>query len=153
MQNEEQKYTLIDSPLWLSNFVRVYQQLSVNNLELLSEIYHKDVSFIDPIHQVKGFENLYAYFEHLYKNLTSCEFVIEQIIEQNSHAAIYWKMTFQHSKLDKGKHITVYGSSHIRGKNDKVIYHRDYLDIGAMLYENLPFLGKLIRWIKSQAAK
>jgi hypothetical protein len=153
MQNDVTSITSIDSPLWLNNFVRVYQVLSIDNLQLLSEIYHENVIFIDPILQVEGYENLYDYFESSYQNLTSCKFVIEQVIQQDSQAAIYWKMTFQHRKLNKGKHITVSGSSRIQGADDKVVYHRDYLDIGEMLYENLPVLGKFIRWIKSQAAK
>ena len=153
MQNDVTSIISIDSPLWLNNFVRVYQVLSIDNLELLSEIYHENVIFIDPIHQVKGYENLYDYFESSYQNLTSCKFVIEQVIQQDSQAAIYWKMIFHHRKLNKGKQITVSGSSRIQGEDDKVIYHRDYLDIGEMLYENLPVLGKFICWIKSQAAK
>jgi hypothetical protein len=62
-------------------------------------------------------------------------------------------MSYQHVKLNKGKVVTIVGTSHIKGENDKVIYHRDYLDLGAMLYEQLPVLGKFILWIKKQAAK
>jgi hypothetical protein len=32
-----------------------------------------------------------------------------------------------------------------------VCYHRDYFDAGEMLYENLPVVGRVIRWIKDQA--
>ena len=142
-----------DSPLWLNTFVSIYQKLSINNLELLGRIYHKDITFEDPIHKVEGLDNLSQYFENLYKNLTSCEFVIEQVIVQGSSAAIYWKMTYQHAKLNKGKTVTVFGNSHIKAEQDKVIYHRDFLDLGAMLYEQIPVLGKLIRWVKLQAAK
>jgi hypothetical protein len=141
------------SPLWLKNFVKVYQELCIDNLNLLETIYHKDVVFVDPIHKVEGFDNLYHYFEGLYQNLACCDFVIEQVIVQNSQAAIYWKMTYQHTKLNKGKAVTIVGNSHIKGEGNKVIYHRDYLDLGAMLYEQLPILGKFIVWIKKQAAK
>lgn len=153
MQDKVLENITKDTPLWLSNFVTIYQRLSVDNLELLSDIYHRDIIFIDPIHKVEGFENLYQYFENLYQNLALCEFVIEQIIEQDEYAAIYWKMTYQHNKLNNGKNVTVYGNSYIKGHEDKVIYHRDYLDLGAMLYEQLPILGKIICWIKSKAAK
>jgi hypothetical protein len=142
-----------EDPLWLKNFVSVYQKLSTDNLDLLGTIYHNNVVFIDPIHKVEGFDNLYNYFEGLYQNLASCDFVIEQVIVQNSSAAIYWKMSYQHVKLNKGKVVTIVGTSHIKGEDDKVIYHRDYLDLGAMLYEQLPVLGKFILWIKKQAAK
>jgi hypothetical protein len=142
-----------DSPLWLNTFVSVYQKLSITNLELLGSIYHKNIIFEDPIHKVEGIDNLHQYFKKLYLNLTSCEFVIEQVIVQGSSAAIYWKMTYQHVKLNKGKIVTVFGNSHIKSEQGKVIYHRDFIDLGAMLYEQIPVLGKIIHWIKLQAAK
>jgi len=142
-----------DSPLWLSNFVVIYQKLSTDNLDLLATIYHEQVTFIDPIHKVEGFKDLYQYFASLYQNLSSCDFVIDDVIWQDSQASIFWTMTYQHPKLNKGKNVTVLGTSNIKGQDDKVIYHRDYLDLGAMLYEQLPVLGKLTKWIKNNAAK
>jgi hypothetical protein len=151
-ENNRLEDTLQDAPLWLSHFVVVYQKLSIDNLNLLSTIYHDKVTFIDPMHHVEGYDDLYQYFKSLYQNLSSCEFVIDDVIWQNSKASIFWTMTYQHSKLNKGRPVTVLGTSHIRGEDDKVIYHRDYLDLGAMLYEQLPVLGKLTKWIKTKAA-
>jgi len=159
MQNNALKITtpstisLAEYPLWLKNFVDIYQTLSVDNLDLLATIYHQDVSFIDPMHHVEGFEQLTKYFAGLYQNLTTCKFMIEEVIVQDSHATLFWTMNYQHTKLNKGKSITVNGCSHIRGKDDKVYYHRDYLDLGAMLYEQLPLIGRIICWIKQKAAK
>jgi hypothetical protein len=153
MQNNISQNSSTKIPLWLSNFAKVYQTLSTDNLYLLSSIYHQDVVFIDPIHELEGFDNLYGYFKSLYENLSSCEFVINNIIEQENQAAIYWTMSYQHPKLNKGYFVTVMGSSHIKGHEDKVIYHRDYLDLGSMLYEQLPILGRLIKFIKRKAAK
>ncbi|MFT6207210.1 MAG: hypothetical protein ACJA0T_001116 [Colwellia sp.] len=153
MQNNAPHDTATTSPFWLNNFVNVYQTLSTDNLDLLSTIYHRDVIFIDPIHELKGFDNLFEYFQNLYQNLTTCDFVITNIIAEKDQAAIYWTMSYQHPKLNKGKLINVIGHSHIKGYEDKVIYHRDYLDLGAMLYEQLPVLGKLVKLIKQKAAK
>lgn len=152
MQKNQFNHLPEESPVWLSNFVNIYQTLATNNLNLLATIYHNDITFIDPIHHVEGFDNLYKYFNSLYQNLTTCEFVINNVILQGDEAAIYWAMTYQHSKFNKGELVTVFGSSFIQGKEDKVIYHRDYLDVGAMLYEQLPLLGRLIKWIKAKAA-
>ena len=59
-------------------------------------------------------------------------------------------MTYQHNKLNQGKSVTVAGSSYIKGEGDKVILHRDYLDLGAMIYEQLPLFGKLTKWVKAK---
>lgn len=152
MQKNQFNHLPEESPVWLSNFVNIYQTLATNNLNLLATIYHNDITFIDPIHHVEGFDDLYKYFNNLYQNLTTCEFVINNVILQGDEAAIYWTMTYQHSTFNKGELVTVFGSSFIQGKEDKVIHHRDYLDVGAMLYEQLPLLGRLIKWIKAKAA-
>jgi len=141
----------IDAPSWLLNFVNVYQELATVNLELLARVYHSNVTFIDPLHRVEGFVDLHNYFNNLYANLNSCEFVINKVIFDGKEAAIYWTMTYQHNKLNKGDLVTVLGTSNIKGKEGKVIFHRDYLDVGAMLYEQLPLFGKLTKWIKAKA--
>ena len=103
------------------------------------------------MHQLTGLEHLQHYFNNLYQQLSYCEFKIENVIEQNNEAAVYWQMSYQHPRLNAGKIVNVQGSSHIKGLNDKVIYHRDYLDLGAMLYEQLPLLGRIISWLKNRA--
>lgn len=145
--------SLSGHPPWLVSFIDIYQILSTDNLSLLSKIYHEDVIFIDPMHQIEGFDNLSQYFKNLYENLSSCTFVIEDVLLDNDQASLYWSMCYQHAKLNHGNPVTVLGSSHIKGSGDKVIYHRDYLDLGAMLYEQLPVFGKLTKWFKKQAVK
>ena len=152
MQNNAVQETFSSQPFWLTNFVEGYQALSTDNLDILASIYHEDVTFIDPVHQVEGFNNLYSYFKSLYENLSQCDFVINNIVANDSEAAIYWNMTYVHTKLNHGKAVTVTGSSHIKGYDNKVIYHRDYLDLGVMLYEQIPVLGRLIKWVKAKAA-
>ena len=140
-------------PDWLNTFMEVYQNLSANNLILLESIYDQQVTFIDPIHEINGLENLHQYFENLYQNLSCCDFKISNVIAQPNQASIYWEMTYQHPKLNKGKVVSVFGTSHLCAKKGKVIYHRDYLDLGAMLYEQLPLFGRIVSWIKNKAAK
>lgn len=140
-------------PPWLDNFIDTYSQLSVDNLHLLDKLYHQDVIFIDPMHSLEGIDKLKAYFDNLYSNLVSCDFTIIQIIHEGNQAAIYWQMTFCHPLLNKSNEVEVSGSSHIQGINDKIIYHKDFVDVGAMLYEHIPFVGKLIAFIKRRASK
>jgi hypothetical protein len=139
-------------PQWLENFVDIYQKLSTDNLALISSIYHEDITFIDPLHKVEGLVDLHKYFEGLYTNLSQCDFVINNVIVNEEQAAIYWEMAYQHPKLNRGEEVVVSGTSLIIGKNNKVIYHRDYLDVGTMLYEQLPIIGRVIKWIKIKAA-
>ncbi|MCZ4336632.1 nuclear transport factor 2 family protein [Shewanella colwelliana] len=139
-------------PLWLQNFISVYSELGTENLSSLEHIYHPKVEFLDPIHRVEGFEHLLAYFRQLYTQVSSCDFKIEEVIVADSQAAIYWTMTYRHKQLNGGEAITVEGHSRLKARDNKVIYHRDYIDIGAMLYEHIPLIGGVIKMIKRRAA-
>lgn len=59
-------------------------------------------------------------------------------------------MTFSHPKLQQGKQRTLDGCTQliIDIEQQRIIYHRDFFDLGAMLYEGLPVLGRVIKLIK-----
>lgn len=135
---------------WLNNFEHVYQNLTKHNLKTLNDVYHESICFEDPLHKVEGINNFIAYFENLYTNVISCKFIINHSIETPTEAGVYWEMQYQHPKLNSGKTITVVGHSHLKSKDDKIIYHRDYLDAGSMLYEQIPLLGSAVRFIKKR---
>jgi hypothetical protein len=136
---------------WLEKFIQVYTQLGNTDFHILGEIYHPDVEFIDPMHHISGADSLIDYFHHLYTNIESCCFDINHVVVSGNEAALYWTMHYQHKWLNGGKIISVEGHSRLKGQEGLVIYHRDYLDVGAMVYEHIPVLGSLIRVIKNRA--
>lgn len=140
-------------PTWLQNFIDTYQTLATDNLALIKNIYHPEVVFQDPLHHVVGLDALSDYFDGLYTNVLSCKFVVTDYFYQEQNAAIYWQMSFRHNKLNGGKTIEVTGHSKLKAEDAKVIYHRDYLDAGAMLYEHVPLLGSLVKVIKARASQ
>ena len=136
----------------IDKFCDIYQKLNKDNLNELTNIYDKDVIFIDAVHQLQGIDELQIYFNKLYKNISFCQFHIEQVISQQGQASIIWTMTFAHKKLNSGAEIKVNGCSHLKF-DKKIYYHRDYLDMGQMLYEHLPVLGKTVKFIKKRVSQ
>ncbi len=131
----------------LTVFCREYQRLSGDNLQVLREIYAPDICFSDPAHHIQGIAALLSYFEGLFARVTSCRFEIEQVMEQDGEAFVRWQMTFAHPRLNGGREVSVPGVSHLRFAG-QVHEHKDYFDMGAMLYEQLPLLGGVIRGLK-----
>ncbi|MBN1956858.1 MAG: nuclear transport factor 2 family protein [Desulfuromonadales bacterium] len=133
----------------LEHFKTVYQELNRDSLDKLESIYAPDIHFIDPAHRIKGFESLSSYFSSLYQNLDSIIFTFETEIVSGNHVVLTWSMKFSHPRIAKGRPVCVEGCSWLEFNNDgKVIFHRDYFDMGAMLYEHLPLLGRIITKIK-----
>ena len=133
----------------MEKFLDVYRTLNAENLHLLKEIYAKEVRFIDPAHEIVGLKALTAYFAKLYENIEPPRFRFAHYMAGDSEGYVQWEMEFSHSKLGGGKAITVPGASFVRfDSSGKALFHRDYFDLGAMLYEHLPVLGRIVTSIK-----
>lgn len=129
-----------------------FTRLDINNLQVVDEFYDSNVEFHDPITQLKGKENMRAYYKKMYQGLKSIKFDYQEAIESDKTVVLIWTMTYATDKLNGGAPIVVKGNSHMKfgGPENKVIYHRDYLDVGAMVYEHIPVLGAGVRYIKTK---
>lgn len=134
----------------ISNFVSNMNSLASHNIsEKLAQIYTREIEFIDPVKDVNGIDALTEYFNHLYKRVDHCHFTITNHIEDQGGHAIEWQMKLKHQKLAKNNEILVDGASFIRFDNNKVCYHRDYYDLGALIYERIPILGAAVRTVRN----
>lgn len=135
----------------MHKFAERFAALNASNLEQLSELYHPEICFRDPLHQVQGLPALKAYFAELYANVSELRFDFEgfDALDQ-SQGYLRWTLHYRHPRLASGRLISVAGCSYLRFQGNKVISHRDYFDAGALLYEHLPLFGRLIRWLKGR---
>ncbi len=133
----------------METFLQTYTSLNHSNLHLLGSIYTDDVIFIDPVHSLKGLPQLTAYFEVLYRNINSIKFSFTDPIRDGDVGYVQWIMTYSHPRIQKGNLIDVPGVSFLKfHASGKVNYHRDQFDLGCMLYEHLPVLGRVISTVK-----
>lgn len=138
----------------MDSFLQMYKELNADNLHLLESVYSSDITFIDPAHEIHGLEHLRVYFTALYQNVDSIAFEFRDIVQQNSCCYLQWDMAFRHKSIARGKPVVVAGTTFLKfNENGQVYYHRDYFDLGAMLYEHLPLLGRLITTIKRRLGK
>lgn len=136
----------------LALFCREYQRLSGDKLQVLRDIYAPHIHFQDPSHQLHGIGDLVTYFEGLFSQVKHCQFDIEQVMEQEGEAFVRWQMRFAHPRLNGGADICVPGVSHLRF-GAQIEFHRDYFDLGAMLYEQVPVLGALVKTLKRRLSQ
>lgn len=135
----------------LDAFCALYRRLGPDGLAGLRQVYADEVHFCDPAHDLHGLETLVGYFEGLFTHVSQCRFDIEQVMEQEGEAFVRWRMHFVHPRLNGGRKVVVPGVSHLRFDR-RIHYHRDYFDLGALLYERLPVLGAVIRRLKGRLA-
>lgn len=137
------------SSLQIEQFITDINSIEHENAKhVLANIYSDDVVFIDPVKTIKGLENLTKYFEDLYKSVTSCHFKLTNNVPNDNRYSLEWIMLLQHKKISKNQEIELNGASFIEFNDDKVCYHRDYYDLGALVYERIPILGSVIKKVR-----
>ena len=149
-QNKRQIGAFVESNSVVDNLKQTFATADKITADDLAKIYAPDIVFVDPLGRVEGLENLSNYFSGVYKNVTSCRFVYIDEWRLDSKTSIKWDMIFQHPKLAGGSEIEVRGVSLLEF-SDKVHYHEDIYDVGALMYEHIPVLGQPVKWLKRRA--
>ncbi|MFM8865340.1 MAG: nuclear transport factor 2 family protein [Limnohabitans sp.] len=132
--------------------VQFYEQLQPQDLARLDELYAPEARFKDPFNEVQGLPAIEGIFVHMFEALDSPHFIVTERIVQGTQCFLVWDFRFRFRRFDTSRWQTVRGGSHLVF-NDRglVTLHRDYWDAAEELYEKLPLVGGLMRWLKRRA--
>ena len=129
----------------------LFESLTPADLPRLHEHYAADAVFKDPFNEVKGIAAIEKVFAHMYVALDEPRFVIRDVIVDGDQCFLTWDFLFRFKRYS-GELQTVRGGSHLRfDSSGLVCLHRDYWDAAEELYEKLPIVGALMRWLKRRA--
>jgi len=144
-------YTIETASELVEKFKLLYNTLNANTCEsgLISMVYAEEMEFIDCFHHIKTIEEFNRYCASIYENVQHCQFTFHEEFIKPDAAMLTWTMEYMHPKLNAGDMIYVNGSSHIKF-NEKVYYHKDYVDGGELLYEHIPVLKRIIKFLKNR---
>lgn len=134
----------------LDRVLHFFEHVSPQSVHDIAALYTAEAYFKDPFNEVRGQAHIIHIFEHMFKQVDAPRFIIKQSLMQDRDAFIVWDFEF---KLRGTKQLqTIHGSSHVRfNAAGQVEYHRDYWDAAEELYEKIPVLGNLMRFIKRKA--
>lgn len=129
-------------------FKCLYRSFTSQSLLQLPALYRDDIVFVDPVHRIDGLPALQRYFSGLAENLVHCEFVYDAQTVTEDSACICWHMHFQHRSLARSEPLSLRGITRICFDDSKIYHHEDFYDLGAMVYEHVPVLGGVTRFLK-----
>ncbi len=141
----------VDSEQLVENLFSLYSGQGPFNIEDLSSVYTDTIIFEDPLHHREGIQSLCDYLNTMYHNVKECQFEKRGIWVCEKTIFVKWDMHLRHSSLNQGKKFSVSGLSQLK-YDDRIFYHRDYFDAGEMLYEKVPLIGLINRWLKRKVA-
>lgn len=136
----------------LVRLVDYWQTLTPASVNELPTLYAADAYFRDPFNDITGVEKIQHIFADMFVRLDAPKFEIIETIEESHGAFLIWDFTFRIKALRPKQNRHIHGTSHIRfAPNGLVQYHRDYWDAAGELYEQLPLVGILMRFLKKRA--
>jgi steroid Delta-isomerase len=137
----------------LERIVALFEGMRREDVRRLDAYYRPDAYFKDPFNEVRGLPQVQRVFEHMFEALEQPRFVVTTRIAQGGHCFLAWEFHFAHRSFRSGRPQVVMGGSHLRLAADgRIAGHRDYWDAAEEVYEKLPLLGGLMRWLKRRAA-
>ncbi|NJN00280.1 MAG: nuclear transport factor 2 family protein [Aquincola sp.] len=132
--------------------VTFFEGLTRADLDRLGELYSADARFKDPFNDVQGTTAIRRVFEHMYAALRAPRFVVRDIVAEGNQCFLTWDFLFAFQRFSPRLTQTVRGGSHIVFDSaGRIALHRDYWDAAEELYEKLPAVGALMRWLKRRA--
>ena len=136
----------------ITRVVSFFEQLQPADLADLGQYYAPDGRFKDPFNEVQGLAAIRDIFRHMFATLQHPRFVITGRVEQGSECFLTWEFRFAFSSYARGVEQTVRGATHlVLDGQHRITLHRDYWDAAEELYEKLPGVGTLMRWLKRRA--
>ena len=138
----------------IDRFARYFEQLQPADIARLDQYYAATARFKDPFNDVRGVPAIEQIFRHMFEALDQPRFVVTQQLQQGSDAFLSWDFTFRFKRFQRGELQRIQGATHLQ-LNDAglVTLHRDYWDAAEELYEKLPLVGSLMRWLKARTQR
>jgi steroid Delta-isomerase len=131
--------------------IAAFEGLTPQALADLDTVYAPDARFKDPFNEVQGVPAIAGVFEHMYRSLDEPRFVVRDAVAEGDQAFLTWDFLFRFRRFTPELQ-TVRGATQLRFAPDgRIVLHRDWWDVAEELYEKLPAVGALMRWLKRRA--
>lgn len=136
----------------VTRVIAFFENLSPADVATIGQLYAPQARFKDPFNDVVGVPAIQGIFAHMFDALQQPRFVVTGRLVQGQQCFLTWDFLFAFKNFDKGVTQTVRGASHlVLNEQGLVTLHRDYWDAAEELYEKLPVVGALMRWLKKRA--
>ena len=136
----------------VARIVALFERLAPADVARLGEVYAAGVRFKDPFNDVRGVPEVQRIFADMFIALSEPRFLVHAAIVEGDQCVLTWAFLFRFKRTSAVLQ-SVHGSSHlVLDAQGRITLHRDYWDAAEELYEKLPGVGALMRWLKRRAA-
>lgn len=139
-----------DEQAAIARFKDLFSVLSTENVRNKArEVYAENAYFNDTLKTVIGAEAIEAYLLESARRTAAISVRFDDTVGENGEYYFRWTMSVRFE--EDSESIRSIGMTHIRfNENGKVVLHQDYWDAASGLFEHLPVIGGLIRFVKGR---
>lgn len=138
----------------VARVVAFFETLTPHSVSDLGHYYDAQAQFKDPFNAVQGVPAIRSIFEHMFVALQAPRFVVTGQVVQGRQCFLTWEFHFGFKRFQPDIGQTILGASHlVFSEQGLITRHRDYWDAAEELYEKLPLVGSLMRWLKRRASR
>jgi hypothetical protein len=131
--------------LALARMAGFFQEMSLDSVKRVPDLYAKNASFRDPVNEVMGAPAIEAVMADLFHQLKKIRIVVREMHGDEHAGCLFWTMHYEF----RGKARSLPGVSHFRfDEKGLVTSQEDYWDASFVLYGEFPILGAMMRAIK-----
>ena len=131
----------------LTEFKDWFVNLNESTLDDIVSYYGENVFFKDPFNEFYGIDKLKKLFTHMFFIFKNPHFVFIDTIENSGEIFLTWDFIFSY----KEKLFKIHGSSHLKlNYEKKIVYHRDYWDVGEELLLKIPLIKSLYGFFQNK---
>ena len=136
----------------VARLVGFFESLTPDSVANMAAIYDTRARFVDPFNDVQGLAAVEGVFRHMFDALDEPRFVVTGQVVQGNQCFLLWDFHFRFTRFRQDTLQTIRGTTHlVFADSGLVTLHRDYWDAAQELYEKLPVVGGVMRWLKKRA--
>jgi steroid Delta-isomerase len=139
----------------LQAICQAYESLTPESLGTLAALYAPNSRFSDPFNSVQGRAAVARVFSHMYEQVHEPRFQVDSAAAHGDVAFLSWTMSFGDLKANGpgNPRSQIVGCTRLRFDGDGLVAeHVDFWDPAAQLYEKVPVLGWVMRFIRGRLA-
>ena len=143
---------VVDAAAAVHVITAFFETLAPETLEGIGFVYAPEARFKDPFNEVRGLAAIADVYQHMFASLQEPRFEVTGSVLQGRECFLTWNFRFRFQGIQPGVPQTVRGCSHlVLDARGRIAVHRDYWDVAEEMYEKIPGLGRLMRWLKNRA--
>ena len=133
-------------------FLKLFKDFKIGaNEQVIRQTYAENFYFNDTLKVLTNIDELVSYMTHAAEMVKSTTVEILDTAYSGSDYYIRWVMVMEFNAQRKDVYSKSVGMTQLRFNQDgKIIFHHDFWDSTEGFYQHLPYIGYVIRKVRSQ---